>query len=526
MLEMKSTPLLIAVFLSLLTSKLIAGEPPSSPLDAVEKPNVLFIFSDDHMWDSIGAFGDCPVETPNLDRLARRGVRFSHAYNMGSYSPAVCVASRTMLNTGGFLWNAAAFAPERKRAVKSNAPKRVGDYTIDHRTANGYWSQWMSQAGYETYFSGKWHVPGVQAQDLFDHTTHVRPGMPGGAKREYSRSFTPGKPDGWSYDKSEAGYWQGGTHWSEVLATDGEAFLKQAATSDKPFFMYLAFNAPHDPRQAPKKFLDRYAVDDVQVPSNFLPEYPYNEYAGAGRGLRDERTAPFPRTEHSIQVTRQEYFALITHMDEQIGRILDALEATGKADNTYIFFTSDHGLAVGDHGFLGKQNMYDSSMRVPFLMVGPGLEAGKTVDAPVYMQDVMATSLEIAGAPKPEQVEFNSLLPLATGKTNESVYESIYGAYFGKQRMLRTDRYKLIIYPTANIVRLYDMVSDPLEMHDLAGSQERPVELLKTLFKQFQGLQQEMHDPVDVSEAFENFLNNVPPPPIKAAKREKSKTSK
>ena len=127
-------------------------------------------------------------------------------------------------------------------------------------------------------------------------------------------------------------------------------------------------------------------------------------------------------------------------MDEQIGRILDALEASGKAENTYIFFTADHGLAVGEHGFIGKQNMYDCSMRVPMLMSGPGLEAGKVVDEPVYLQDIMATSLELAGVEKPEQVDFNSLLPLASGKTKKSVYNLIYGAYFGVQRMIRTDR--------------------------------------------------------------------------------------
>ena len=512
---MKSILLLFALILPCAATELVAAE-PTSLADEKAKPNILFIFADDQMWDSIGAFENCPVETPNIDRLAKQGVRFSHAYNMGSYSPAVCLASRTMLNTGGFVWNAYSFSPDSRKAKT----KYMGLHGITHRKPEGYWSQWMKQAGYETYFTGKWHVPGAEANSLFDHVSHVRPGMPNDAKGQYSRSFTPGQPDGWTYDKTEGGYWEGGTHWSEVLATDSEAFLKQAATSDKPFFMYLAFNAPHDPRQAPKEFLDRYDVDEVEVPANFLPEYPYSNYAGSGRGLRDEKTAPFPRTEHSIQVTRQEYFALITHMDVQIGRILDALEATGKADNTYIFFTADHGLAVGDHGFVGKQNMYDSSMRVPFIMTGPGLEAGKTVDAQIYMQDAMATTLEIAGVEKPAQVEFNSLLPLATGKTNTSAYgDGIYGAYLVKQRMLRTNRYKLIIYPTANMVRLYDIVNDPHEMNDLASGQPRPVELLKTLFKQFQTLKKEMKDPLDVSEAFQNFLNDVPPPPIKKSKK-------
>jgi choline-sulfatase len=498
-----------ALGLACFTSTSIAAD-SSKPNHTASKPNVLFIFADDQMWNTLGSLEDCPVHTPNLDRLRSQGVLFSHAYNMGSFAPAVCVASRTMLNTGAFVWNAAALSPKGNSSKDKNAPKGMVQYRIQRQKSQGYWSQWMRQAGYETYMTGKWHVAGAKVNQLFDHVVNVRGGMPKAPASNYNRKFIPGQPDGWSYDKSQGGYWQGGKHWSEVLADDSEGFLQQVAGRDKPFFMYLAFNAPHDPRQSPQEFLDMYDVDDIEVPANFLPEYPYNEAVGAGRTLRDEKTAPFPRTEQAIKVSRQEYYALITHMDVQIGRILDALESTGKADNTYIFFTADHGLAVGDHGFMGKQNMYDSSMRVPLLMVGPGLDAGKTVDAPVYLQDVMATSLDIAGAEKPAQVEFHSLLPLATGQTDQSAYLAIYGAYFGTQRMIRTERYKMIIYPLVNVVRLYDMVNDPLETNDLAQGHNRPEDLLNTLFAQFQELQKEMNDPVDVSEAFQAFMMSGP----------------
>lgn len=499
-----------------------AGKPDAAMLQATSsqfnaasagKPNILFIFSDDQMWDSLGSLKDCPIKTPNLDRLRNQGALFSHAYNMGSFTPAVCVASRTMLNTGSFVWRAAAFSPIGNNHNDKNAPKNMAAYQVPTRKPEALWSQYMQRAGYETYFSGKWHVIGYQPP--FDHTANVRGGMPSQSKVRYTRTFDEGQPDTWSpHDQSFGGFWKGGKHWSEVLGDDGVAFLNQAKSSDQPFFIYLAFNAPHDPRQAPKRFVDMYPLENIEVPQNFAPEYPYNEYAGAGRALRDEKLAPFPRTEYSVKVNRQEYYAIITHMDEQIGRILDALEATGKADNTYIFFTSDHGLAVGDHGFIGKQNMYDSSMRVPMLMSGPGIEAGKIVDAPVYLQDVMATTLDLAGVAKPKQVDFNSMLPLATGKTNKSAYDTIYGAYFGAQRMFRNDQYKMIIYPTANMVRLYDMQADPLELNDLAQGKSRPVELLKTLFSQFQELQVEMDDPVDVTAAFNNFMNNVPPPAL------------
>lgn len=457
--------------------------------DDESKPNIVFIFADDMAYETIGAHGYIDIDTPNLDRLVENGTTFSHTYNMGAWGGAVCVASRSMLVSGLSVW-------EAQSQIKELAENK------------GLWPQLMKKAGYDTYMTGKWHIP-ISAPPLFDHSKNIRAGMPKAKSGGYDRPASPEAYEkGWKpWDKKLGGFWEGGKHWSEVLADDGEAMLKQAANRDQPFFMYLAFNAPHDPRQAPKEFLDQYAVDDVKVQANFLPEYPYNESIGCGRSLRDERLAPFPRTRHAIKVTLQEYYALITHMDVQIGRILDALEATGKADNTYIFFTADHGLAVGEHGFLGKQNMYDASMRVPMLMAGPGIEAGKTIQAPVYLQDVMATSLELAGIEKPKQVEFNSLLPLAKGETDASAYDDIYGAYFGKQRMYRNDRYKLIIYPAINRVRLYDMVNDPQEINDLAEQNPRPVELLKELFSKFQDLQKVMNDPADMQEAFDAFLN-------------------
>src|SRR5690606_15437259 len=147
-------------------------------------------------------------------------------------------------------------------------------------------------------------------------------------------------------------------------------------------------------------------------PEPFLPSYPLD--IGSNR-IRDEQLAPFPRTEHAVKVHRQEYYAIITHLDAQIGRILDALEASGQAENTYIVFTSDHGLACGHHGLMGKQNMYEHSMRVPFVVVGPGVTAGQRIDAPIYVQDIMPTTLEWAGAKVPEGVDFRSLVPLLQG---------------------------------------------------------------------------------------------------------------
>ncbi len=475
-------------------------------------PNILFIFSDDQTTQAMGSYGNGIVKTPNLDRLAESGVQFNQAYNMGSFAPAVCVASRAMLNTGASVWNAARFTPKSRFAPGEANMPRVGEtYTIQPAKPKGYWSQYMKAAGYETYFSGKWHVD-INPNQIFDHTRHVRGGMPAQSDQRYARIFIEGEEDVWSpFDPAFGGFWQGGKHWSEVLADDGIDFIEQASSNEDPFFIYLAFNAPHDPRQAPKEYVDMYPIENIAAPVNFLPEYPYAEYAGTGRGLRDEKLAPFPRTEYAVRKNLQEYYAIVSHMDAQIGRILDALEASGLMENTYIFFTSDHGLAVGQHGLIGKQNMYEHSISVPLLMTGPGLPAGKQVTAPVYLQDVMATSLELAGLEKPEHVEFNSLMPLAKGDTTQGSYDAIYGCYFSVQRMIRTERYKMIIYPAANRVRLFDLAEDPYEMTDLAEKKEQYADLLKSLLGRLIELQQELNDPIEVTTAFENFMERIPP---------------
>jgi arylsulfatase A-like enzyme len=433
----------------LLTAACTLGLMPSW---AADHPNLLFLFADDQAYETIGALGHTDIETPNLDRLVKSGTTFTHAYNMGGWHGAICVASRTMLNTGRFVWRARALEPRLQEEVQ----------------AGRFWSQLLGTAGYQTFFSGKWHVS-VDATKVFQHARHIRPGMPKDVPAGYQRPI-PGQPDPWSpSDRRFGGFWEGGRHWSEVIADDAEEFFQLATASEQPFFMYLAFNAPHDPRQSPQEFVDRYPLERIRVPDNFLPEYPHMEGIGAGKALRDERLAPWPRTEPSVKVHRQEYYAIITHMDAQIGRILDALQASGCADNTVIIFTADHGLAVGQHGLLGKQNMYEHSLRIPFILAGPGIPAGKRIDARVYLQDVLPTTLELAGVKVPDFVEFKSLLPLIRGERPQQ-YDAIYAAYMpDKQRAVIVGDFKLIHYPAIDVFRLFNLRDDPHELRDLIG---------------------------------------------------------
>jgi choline-sulfatase len=357
-----------------------------------------------------------------------------------------------MLMTGRSLWDT----------------ERIYARTDDERAGGRLWPQLMRAAGYRAYFTGKWHVQ-TDAAQVFDVVRHVRPGMPRDVPEGYNRPL-PGQADGWSpADPKFGGFWAGGKHWTEVTADDAVDYLREAGSRPEPFFMYVAFNAPHDPRQSPQAYVDRYPAARVPVPRNFLPEYPHKEAIGAGKTLRDEKLAPFPRTEESVRVQRGEYYAIVSHLDTHVGRVLAALEASGKAADTWIFLSSDHGLAVGQHGLFGKQNLYDHSVRVPFVVVGPGVAAGRRLAVPIYLQDMMPTALALAGVERPVHVYFRSLLPLLRDAAAPAPYPEIYGAYLRLQRSVVHEGWKLIQYPAGGVTRLYDVGRDPEERADLAA---------------------------------------------------------
>ena len=479
------------------------------------RPNVLFIFADDQTYTSIQALGNREIKTPNLDRLVSSGATFTHTYNMGAWSGAVCVASRAMMISGRSVW----------RAQKITEDWKSGG-SLDKT-----WGNLLEHHGYNTYMTGKWHVD-APADKVFQEVKHVRPGMPADAwdhaemekKFEEVVDYNKVKPEdvmptgynrplseddnSWSpVDTQFGGYWEGGKHWSEVLKDDAISFIEAAAQKDDPFFMYLAFNAPHDPRQSPQEFLDRYPLNQITLPPSWLPDYPYKDQIGNGPRLRDEALAPFPRTEYATKVHLKEYYALITHMDQQIGGILEALERSGKMDNTYIFFTADHGLAMGRHGFMGKQNMYEHTLGVPLIVVGPGIPEGKKIDQNIYLQDIMATTLELANVAKPDYIEFKSLLSTAKGESGGPLYDAIYGCYKDLQRMIKKDGFKLIVYPEVPKVRLYHLSEDPDEMNDLAEQPEYE-DKVHELFQDLIKLQSEMGDELDLKPLFNDLFGH------------------
>lgn len=449
--------------------------------DAADRPNFLFMICDDLMFRTIHALNNQEVHTPNIDRLVRRGCAFTHSFHQGSWSGAVCIASRTMLNSGltGFRAQAG----------------------IDHvRT----WGQTLGNAGYDTYICGKWHLDPTVLSRSFKEWGPVGPGMLPSTPESGAAYGRPRPGDDWQpWDESLKGHWIHTGLWrnetpdriqhSAALYTDIyiEHLLKKVAKRDAPFFMYLGFNSPHDPRQAPREYVDMYPQERIEVPPDYLPVHPFDQ--GDFR-IRDEMLAPFPRTREAVQLHRREYYALITYTDAQIGRILDALERSGKAANTYVILTADHGLAVGEHGLMGKQNLYDCSVRMPLIIAGPGIEAGRRVDELVYQHCMYATTCELAGIATPETVEFPSLVPLLRGE-NKPVYDEVFSYYLHYQRMVRTKTHKLIVYPHILKTQLFDIEHDPWELHDLSdepGSEPIKKNLMARLVK----LQKELDDPL------------------------------
>jgi len=410
---------------------------------AARKPNVLFIFTDDQREDTVGAFGNGHIQTPNLDALAESGVVFSNAYCMGGFSPAVCLPSR-MMTLRGRSW----FSVRELPKGFANLPSS------------------MSAAGYQTFHIGKMGNTDREVHALFDESGYVQPiehegDLPKNCDQLVRREGRPG----------------------EHVANAAIDFLGRRDKS-RPFFMYLSGAEPHDPRVAPQAYLDRYDLDKIPLPPNFMPFHPFDN---GELLIRDEKLAAWPRSEEEIRGHLRDYYAVITHMDEQFGRIFQALKDAGEYDNTVIVFSSDQGLAVGSHGLMGKQNLYEHSMGAPLIFAGPGIPRGKRLEAFAYLFDIFPTLCELVGAPVPGDLEGKSLAPVIHGE-QDSVRDTVFLGYRDFQRAVRRGPWKLIRYPKVNKTQLFNLEKDPFETNDLAADPQHAdkVQELLALMKQQQ----------------------------------------
>lgn len=416
------------------------------------RPNIVLTIADDQRGSALGCAGVEAVRTPSLDRLAARGVRCDRAYHYGSHHGAVCAPSRGMLHTG---------LPytQLPAALIAGGTSRDPDVPVLPTLGSR-----LREAGYRSFLVGKWHNAVSAVNRSFDDGAAI---FLGGMADHFFTPVHVFDPSG-RYPPHDARTAEG--HSTDVFGQAAVDFIRRQARGggDEPFFLYVAFTAPHDPRTPPDAYRRLYDPRTIPKSPNVLPEHPFDN--GELR-VRDERLLGWPRDPAEVQRSLAEYYGMISHMDHWIGRIHDALDEAGALQDTIVVHTADHGLAVGQHGLLGKQNLYEHSIRVPLIAAGPGLPEGVVRDGLCYQHDLNPTLLQLAGAP-PAGGFFRSLVPMWRGEAPGR--DTIRCAYADLQRAVRDERYKLIEYRVGGAIRrqLFDLVDDPWETRDLAGRPE------------------------------------------------------
>ncbi|ANQ52409.1 sulfatase-like hydrolase/transferase [Flammeovirga sp. MY04] len=448
-----------------------------------QRPNVVLIYTDDHRYTGIHALGGMQVKTPNIDALADEGVVFTKAYLMGAFTGATCMPSRAMLLSGRSL-----FQLEGKGYTLPKKHTTIGES--------------FQAAGYHTHMVGKWHqdrkslnrsfnsgglVMGLGAY-LVDH--YRMPLWEWNKKSDYKTedsflirydkndhqirtAYNPKEVKGPISNDEE------GPHTSEIFSDQAISFIENYQ-NEKPFFMYLAYHAPHDPRQSSKKYKKHYPIDKIELPPSYLGMHPFDN---GHMNVRDEALASWPRTETIAKEHLSDYYSIITHLDHQIGRVIEVLKETGRYENTIIVLAGDSGLAVGNHGLMGKQNIYDEDgIHVPFIISGGKIDAPKRLDALCYIHDIFPTICDLAGIDTPKSATGISLAKVINGEKTQ-IRDYTYHAYRQHQRAYRVGDYKLIEYVSApdysnnkgefragsRVTQLFKLSEDPWEVNNLAA---------------------------------------------------------
>jgi len=425
------------------------------PAEAKKKPNVLFLFADDQRADALGCSGNTYIRTPNIDKLAENGVRFTNSYVMGGHHGAICAPSRAMLMSGKSLFHV--------------YDKLEGVHTMPMHFANN---------GYETFGTGKWHNGADAFEASFQKGENV---FIGGMCDHYNVPCRTLSADRKLGEPVKKGY------STDLFADAAINFLTTYSEGEKenPFFCYVAFTAPHDPRSPREDYIGMYPDESIPLPGNFKALHPF---AFDNMNVRDETLAPWPRTPEIIQQSLADYYALISHMDNRIGDIIAALKQKGLFENTIIVYAADNGLAIGSHGLLGKQDLYEHSMKVPLVISGPGIPKYEVRDALVYLYDIFPTLADLCKLPAPEGIDGKDLVQVLLGK-EKGVRTSLYTVYRNTVRAVRNEEWKLIRYPQRNYTQLFNLKTDPLEIDNLATipeNQPKVEEMMRLLDKWYE----------------------------------------
>ena len=414
--------------------------------------NLIFILSDEHNKRVTGCYGHPVIRTPNLDALAARGTRFTSAYT----NCPICVPARASFATGRYVHET-----------------RCWDNAIAYEGKPASWGHRLMEQGHHVASIGKLHYKDSKPEqngfneeilpmhivngvgDLLGLIRDELPRRPGSAK--LGPEAGPGESDYTRYDRSIA---EGTVKW-----------LRQAASKHraKPWALYVGFVSPHFPLIAPREFYDLYPEDKVPLPDMYAPDQrPRHPFIDAMR-----KCLCFDESFDAAMVRRAiaAYFGLTTFLDDNVGKILRALEETGLAGDTRVVYSSDHGDNLGTRGLWGKSTMYEESAGIPMIMAGPGVPAGKVCDTPVMLADGFPTFMQSLGAkpdPRDQDLPGVSLLDIVNGAVPKRTILSEYhaaGAITGSY-MIRNGRYKYIHYAGMPPM-LFDLQADPCERKDL-----------------------------------------------------------
>lgn len=427
---------------------------------ATEQPNFIFIITDDQAPHTLKAYGNEVCHTPNLDRLAAQGIVLDGAHHMGSWSGAVCLPSRTMIQTSLNVWKTQELENIKQR-MKPDMYAHEPDKWMAGLTPEDpeYYSipAMFNRAGYSTYRTCKYG-------NSFE-----------AANRLYSGRNDSHKNKG----TDQEGSWWHGEQVMKYLRN------REASKDERPFLIFFGFTHPHDPRYGKSELLEKYgAVNELVLPAepdpkspplqvNYLPAHPFHH---GHPGLRDEERVQgvmLNRDEATIRNELGREYACIENIDIQIGRVISKLEEMGELDNTFVIFTADHGIAVGRHGLAGKQNLYEHTWRVPFIVSGPGIESGSRATGNIYLMDVLPTLCDLAGIDQPETFDGKSFKRVLLGE-EEIIREVLYGVYCGGttpgMRSVKKGEWKLI---------KYDVMDGDVRETQLFNLEENPDEFLK-----------------------------------------------
>lgn len=423
-----------------------------------QRPNVIVLVADDHRHEAIHWHGNEDVKTPVLDDLAKRGVSFSHTYINGGLDGAVCAPSRACLNSGCTIMGA---------TVSQSLEDTLEKLTIANNRAT--LGETFRKNGYHSYAVGKWHNDKESFQRSFQDGNNI---FFGGMSEHRKVPVYPYDPSG----EYVATLRTIETTFSTELFTNTAVEFLDRYNEEEPFFLYVAYTSPHDPRTAPEPYASMYDSEGLNLPPNVWEQHPFDN---GEMTVRDEHLTSVPRKLEEVRQEIADYYAMITHMDAQMGRIVEKLREKGQLEHTIVVYTSDHGLAVGQHGLMGKQNVYEHSIRIPWLMSGPGIAEGVKVSGQVMQMDIFPTLCSLAHIPIPLSVEGRSMADAAAETGTAPFRDTVYSLYKDTQRMVKDKTWKYIRYRTSSHtgegsdeVQLFCLDKDPWEIHNLAYDAE------------------------------------------------------